>query len=99
MSQSPQLLKFRPVFTLSQIRRILSNLPVNPTMDAELDQSIRRVLIPLLAKIEVGAINPAYKLSETHAAKIEQSNQRKRYEEGQMSPEEEEEYVSKVLGV
>ena len=99
---SHSLLKFRPVFTLEQIQYITHLCgPIGTTIeqDAEMEQSIRRVLIPMIAKIEVGAINPSYKLSEIHAAKMADAEQRKRYEEDRMSPEEMLEYENKLLGV
>lgn len=102
MPAPSNLLKFRPVLTLAQITYLLdrvaykgSTLPLSEEMEA----SIRRVLVPLIAKIEVGAINPAYKLSETHALKQAESSQRTRYENGEMSAQEEADYEAKILGV
>ena len=90
------LLKFRPVLTLSQIQRISDLVHAS---DAEIDKSIKRVLIPLIAKVEVSAINPAYKLSEIYAEKQAATSQRTRYENGEMDAAEEAEYESKILGV
>lgn len=88
-------LKFRPVLSLEQINHIIDAM----THSDPLTISIRRVLIPLVAKIEVGAISPAYKLSETHALKMAESDANKRYQSGEMTPEEEAEYEAKILGV
>jgi hypothetical protein len=105
------LLKFRPVLTLEQIRHIVhltkeddiatdfGELEPTGTHQKHQNVSIRRVLIPLLAKVEVGAINPAYKLSETHALKQETAKQRQRYENDEMSAEEAAKYESEVLGL
>lgn len=89
------LTKYRPAFTASQIQHILHNLPSNdPT-----SKSIAKILIPLLAKVEIGAVSPAYKLSETHMIKQAEISDRKRYENGEMDAEEEADYESKILGV
>ena len=88
--------KFRPVLTLSQIRHIieLTGIHENPV-----DIELRKILIPMVAKIEVGAINPAYKLSETHAIKQAQIAERQRYENDLMTPEEESDYELKIMGL
>jgi len=106
MPAPSNLLKFRPVLTLAQIRFIVHHLRTADDTDIsdkayndEILQSIKRVLIPMIAKVEVGAINPAYKLSETHAIKQAERNDRERYESGLMSPTEETEYEAKILGV
>ena len=106
MPAPSNLLKFRPVLTLEQIRFIVYHLQTSPDTDIsdkvyndEILQSIKRVLVPMIAKVEVGAINPAYKLSETHAIKQQESSERQRYERGEMSAEEEATYESKILGV
>jgi hypothetical protein len=96
MPAPSNLLKFRPVLTLEQLRHIICLTGIK---EDDMDVSIRRVLIPLLAKIEVGAINPAYKLSETHAIKQAETTERQRYERGEMTLEEETTYESKILGV
>lgn len=89
--------KFRPVLTLEQIHHISHHFQQNP--QDTLGQSILKVLIPLIAKIEVGAINPAYKLSETHALKLAEAAERQKYENGLMSTEEEARYETEILGV
>ena len=112
------LVKFRPVLTLEQIRHIVWLTTLQDAVDhaaattagidppdlardaiANMNRSIKQVMIPLLAKIEVGAINPAYKLSETHAIKKAEISLRERYENNLMSPEEESEYETHILGV
>lgn len=107
MTQS-SLLKFRPVFTLEQIQYISELCSIQPyhtttadpvlLYDGVMRHSIRKVLVPLIAKVEVGAINPAYKLSETHALKQAESAERNRYENNLMTPSEEAIYESKILG-
>ena len=88
-------LKFRPVLNLAQIKHITDLVSLD---DSYISQSIKKVMIPLIAKIEVGAINPAYKLSETHAIKMQESSERQRYENDLMSPEEQSAYELKILG-
>lgn len=90
-------LKFRPVLTLGQIQ-YLATL-VDQYSETPIAVSIKRILVPLIAKIEVGAINPAYKLSETHAIKLSEAALRKDYESGAMTPEQELEYEAKILGI
>lgn len=97
------LTKYRPAFTAEQINHIIKQLLApdeNQTNQpiVELSKQIVRILTPLLAKIEIGAINPAYKLSETHAIRKSENNERVRYESGQMSAEEETAYEQTILG-
>ena len=93
-------LKFRPVLTISQISYILDLTSHNPDKrDAGKDAELKKVIVPLLAKINVGAITPSYSISpETEKKKID-LEMRARYNDGLMSPEEEAEYESKILGV
>jgi hypothetical protein len=88
--------KFRPVLTLAQITTIVHQF--QPLVDEE-SRSILKVLVPMIAKIEVGAINPAYKLSEHKIIKDTETAQRVRYESGMMSTEEEASYESQILGL
>jgi hypothetical protein len=88
-------LKFRPVLTLSQMEYIVECLHDD---QRELGKSVKRVLVPMLAKIEVGAITPAYKISEVHQIKMAKSELARRYESGEMSPDEESQYESELLG-
>jgi predicted transcriptional regulator len=90
------LRKFRPVLTLQQLTRIASLVSQSTT---PIDIEIKRICVPLIAKIEVGAINPAYKLSAIYAAKQEETSERQRYENDMMSPAEMEAYENKILGV
>lgn len=94
-NHSKNLTKYRPLFTIEQMSHILSSMSGNDPIG----KSVIKVLVPMLAKVEVGAINPAYKLSETHAAKLAEASERQRYENNLMSPEEEAEYESKVMGI
>jgi hypothetical protein len=87
--------KFRPVLTLEQITYITQNLSGNDPIG----KSVIKVLVPMIAKIEVGAINPAYKLSETKIIKDAEIAQRQRYESGTMSAEEEANYEATILGL
>jgi len=95
MSSSRNFVKFRPVLTLEQIQFIISSMPGNH----DIGKSVIKVLVPMVAKIEVGAISPAYKLSETKILKDAEIAERQRYENNLMSPEEEAEYESKVMGI
>jgi hypothetical protein len=94
MAHLHALTKFRPVLTLEQIEHIIHSMDRSQPEA----KSVLKVLIPLVAKIEVGAINPAYKLSETHLIKQTERSERERYENDLMSPEEETEYESKIFG-
>lgn len=93
-------LKFRPVLTISQLNYILDLTSHNPDKrDAGKDAELKKILVPLLAKINVGAITPSYSISpETEKKKVD-LELRSRYNDGLMSPEEEAEYESKILGV
>jgi hypothetical protein len=97
MAHIHALTKFRPVLTLEQIEYIIHSLRSN-TDDAGRAKSVLKVLIPLVAKIEVGAINPAYRLSETYILKQAEKSERERYENDLMSPEEEAKYEAKIFG-
>lgn len=90
------LVKFRPVLTLAQISNICA---MAKQFDSPESQSILKVLVPMIAKVEVGAISPAYKLSEIHAAKVSQKHDLDRYNSGAMTPEEEALYESNILGL
>jgi hypothetical protein len=87
--------KFRPVLTLTQITRIadLVSQSTDPT-----DISIKRVMVPMIAKVETGAISPAYLLSQTHQLKQEQLSRQRAYESGHMTPEQESAYEAEILG-
>jgi len=102
----PKLTKFRPVLTVEQISYIanlchasISDGNVDAVYDPILSLAVRKVLIPMLSKMEVGAINPAYKLSEAQIIKNAEKSERERYENDLMSAEEAMEYESKILGV
>ena len=100
MPAPSNLLKFRPVLTLSQLRTIARMCQANEASSLYPDAtSILHVVVPMIAKVEVGAINPAYKLSETHALKTQETLMRTRYENGEMSAQEEADYEAKILGV
>lgn len=90
--------KFRPVLTLEQMFYITELCKSAPS-DNPLGQQVIRVLVPMIAKVEVGAINPAYKLSETHALKQQEYARRQAYENGHMTPQEEQAYETEILGL
>ena len=89
--------KFRPVLTLAQLQYI-ANL-VSEDTDNPMAIEIKRVVVPMIAKVETGAISPAYKLSETHARKQDELSKRRAYESGEMTPEQESAYESDILGL
>ena len=93
---SNQNLKFRPVLNIEQMTRIADLVSQS---QSSLDLSIKRIVVVMLAKIEVGAINPAYRLSEIHAQKLSDLAMQRRYENDEMTPEEAAHYESTVLGV
>jgi predicted transcriptional regulator len=68
-------------------------------LDDEQSKSIVRVLVPMIAKIETGAINPAYKLSEIHAQKQIERTESTRYNNGEMTAQEEAIYEAKIMGI
>ena len=88
--------KFRPLLTLEQITHITS---IVSELSDPISVSIKRALIPLIAKIEVGAISPSYKLSQTKIIRDNDRIQRERYENDLMTPEESSEYETKILGI
>lgn len=93
--------KFRPVLTLAQMQHIAEMCHAAQHQESdgyETSASILKVLVPMIAKIEVGAITPAYKLSEHHIAKQFDKSERERYESGLMGAEEELLYEAKILG-
>jgi hypothetical protein len=95
-------LKFRPALTVVQLVHILdlihcADLQSAPTKTPS-NESIKKIIIPLLAKIEIDSITPAYKLSESHALKQAEKLERERYENSEMTAEEELEYETKILG-
>lgn len=98
-----ELLKFRPSLTTEQISYlvVLCQQVTDPNdfYEERMKHSIRRVCVPLLAKVEVGAINPSHTLSQRHADKLQVSAAQKRYDSGEMSAEEEREFEAKVLGI
>lgn len=89
-------LKFRPVLNLIQLTRIADLVSQS---DSYVDKSIKKVIVPMISKIEVGAINPAYSLSESYLQKQSAKSEQERYESGTMSPEEEAKYENKILGL
>ena len=93
---SNQNLKFRPVLNIEQMTRIADLVSQS---QSSLDLSIKRIVVVMLAKIEVGAINPAYRLSEIHAQKLSDLAMQRRYENDEMTPEEASHYESTILGV
>jgi hypothetical protein len=100
MSVDHKLVKFRPVLTLAQLQDIANMARENEANSSYPEaSSILKVIVPMIAKVEVGAINPAYKISEIALQKTKDKNDRERYENGLMSSEEEMEYESKILGV
>lgn len=101
-----QNIKFRPVLSLEQISYIanlcnasLSCGDVSGVHDPILSASVRKVLIPMIAKIEIGAISPAYTLSPEQIARQKEKSDRERYENDMMDPEEMLSYENKLLGV
>lgn len=96
MSDIQKYVKFRPVLTLAQLTRIAELVSQS---DHPIDIELKRIVVPMIAKVEVGAISPAYKLSETHARKQSESTRRQRYENDEMTPEESASYESEILGL
>jgi hypothetical protein len=96
------LVKFRPVLTLQQITHIIELCQIDQAGSDDsksMSHSIVKVLVPMKSKVEVGAINPAYKLSETHIQKQFEKSERERYESNLMSASEEAEYEAKIMGI
>lgn len=88
--------KFRPVLTSSQLTRIseLVSQSSNPT-----DVEIKKIIVPMLAKISVGAIAPSYSISPESEQKRLDIEMRSRYNDGLMTPEEESRYEREILGI
>ena len=96
MSDIQKYTKFRPVLSLPLLTRIADLVSQS---DHPQDIEIKRVVVPMIAKVETGAISPAYKLSETHAQKQDELSKRRAYESGEMTPEQEAAYESDILGL
>ena len=96
MSDIQKYTKFRPVLTLEQLQYIAQL--VDQYSDDPMAVSIKRVVVPMIAKVETGAISPAYKLSQTHQLKQEQLSRQRAYESGHMTPEQEAAYEAEILG-
>ena len=95
-------LKFRPVLTISQIDYLIRMIREDTSEIEEhenMNQSILRVLVPFQAKISIGAVSASYSISPESEKKKVDLELRARYNDGLMSPEEEAEYESKILGV
>ena len=92
------LTKYRPALTYTQLEYLASMCRCDDSQDV-IASSILKIIIPLMAKVEIGAVNPAYKLSESHIIKQSQNLERQRYENDLMSPEEMECYENKLLGI
>lgn len=90
--------KYRPALTLTQMQYIINMCLTDDSQDT-IASSIKKILVPLVAKVEIGAINPAYKLSETHLIRQSQNLERQRYENDLMSQEEMVAYENKLLGI
>lgn len=88
--------KFRPVLTSVQLTRIseLVSQSSNPT-----DVEIKKIIVPMLAKISVGAITPSYSISPESEQKRLDIEMRSRYNDGLMTPEEESRYEREILGI
>ena len=94
--------KFRPVLTAEQINHLVTTLKdIFPSQESEheMNQSILRVLVPFQAKISIGAVSASYSISPESEKKKLDLELRARYNDGLMSPEEEAEYESKILGI
>lgn len=100
MENKHMMVKFRPVLTLAQLQDIAQMARVHEAnIDFPHATSILRVIVPMIAKVETGAISPAYKLSETHLIKQKEKSDADRYNAGLMTQDEEMEYEAKILGV
>lgn len=88
--------KFRPVLTSSQLTRIseLVSQSSDPT-----DVEIKKIIVPMLAKISVGAITPSYSISPESEQKRLDIEMRNKYNDGLMTPEEESRYEREILGI
>lgn len=94
--------KYRPAFTLEQITHIANVLQSD--MEDETSKSIVRILVPLLAKISNEIIQPAYtlappKIEEKLVNRPTAQSEQYRYENDLMSPQEQETYEAKILGL
>jgi hypothetical protein len=87
--------KFRPVLTAEQIDHIIKC--VSP--ESPIGISIIKQLIPFQAKISIGAITPSYSISPESEKKRIDLEERARYNDGLMTPEEESRYEREILGI
>lgn len=102
MSDIQKYTKFRPVLTLEQLQYIAhlctNILDERDLYELRMKEQLRKVVVPMIAKVETGAISPAYKLSQTHQLKQEQLSRQRAYESGHMTPEQEAAYEAEILG-
>ena len=101
-SPQSQNVKYRPALTLEQITHITNILQTD--MEDELSKSIVRVFVPLLAKISNEIIQPSYVIKppkpETKVVhKASPHSEQYRYENDLMSPDEQDAYEAKILGL
>jgi hypothetical protein len=87
--------KFRPVLTAEQIDHIIKCV----SSESPIGISIHKQLIPFQAKISIGAITPSYSISPESEKKRIDLEERARYNDGLMTPEEEAEYEANILGI
>lgn len=105
-TKDKQTLKFRPPLSPSQVETIVSlilraqdRLPICEDFDSNALNALKRIFVPLIAKIEVGAINPAYSISQRLEETRNAARETERYMKGEMTPEESLRFEANALGL
>lgn len=102
-SSTSTSVKYRPAFTSHQIEHITSIMQTDASYNLDpasvkTSQSIVKILVPLISKIQNGLIAPSYQLSEKLVKAKEEKDAQYRYENDLMTPQEAEDYENKLLG-
>lgn len=87
--------KYRPAFNAAQLTRLAQ---LTELSDHITDLQIKRIVVPLLAKISMGVTAPAYTPTPENIAKMEANDKAYRFNNDLMSPEESAAYEIELLG-
>ena len=87
--------KYRPAFTSAQLARMATLVELSDHLE---DLQIKRIVVPLLAKISYGTASPAYTPLPANIAKIDAARELARYNNDEMSEDESSIYERDVLG-
>ena len=88
--------KYRPAFTLAHLARMRQLTELSDHIE---DMQIKRIIVPLLAKISMGVTAPAYTPSPENVAKQDAIRELARYNNDEMTQDESTSYERDVLGI